>query len=212
MQDNERMNSILDIAFNLCLEKGYSATSIRTICQLAEIEAPTLYYFFKSKKGLFQTIATILWGDYELKNIKMLRQYEAMKPLDRLYYVFIYSVQYALENPSDIKFYMRYSLFPPLELLDDIQKFLNKFQVRKEQMTTKIIVECIDQGIIKFDFYKAQSIFWNFINHHTFDVIFSNWVPCQEELNELWCEFVTCKFKIGKCDSDIINSLTYTNK
>ena len=46
-------DDILDIAMQLFLEKGYSATSTSDICVAAEISKPTLYYYFHSKRHLF---------------------------------------------------------------------------------------------------------------------------------------------------------------
>lgn len=53
---DEKIEKIKKTAFDFFLETGYEAATIRMICKAAEIEAPTLYYFFKSKKGLFLTI------------------------------------------------------------------------------------------------------------------------------------------------------------
>ena len=52
---DEKIEKIKKTAFDFFLETGYEAATIRMICKAAEIEAPTLYYFFKSKKGLFLT-------------------------------------------------------------------------------------------------------------------------------------------------------------
>ncbi|HBL84513.1 MAG: hypothetical protein A2Y17_01105 [Clostridiales bacterium GWF2_38_85] len=204
MHDNDRMNSILEIAFDLFLEKGYSATSIRTICQLAEIEAPTLYYFFNSKKGLFDAIATRLWNGYNLFSSDVLKKLADMEPLKKLYFIYRFSINYALTNPHDIKFYIRYSLFPPEELADNIKKHLRNLQLRKEQMTMKAIVEFIDKGIIKIEFLKAQYQYWNFINHCIYDVIFSEWKPDEDELIETWHSFVKYSYEIDE--------LNYINK
>jgi AcrR family transcriptional regulator len=48
-----KKDSILQIAMELFLEKGYSATSTNDICAAAKINKPTLYYYFESKRHLF---------------------------------------------------------------------------------------------------------------------------------------------------------------
>jgi AcrR family transcriptional regulator len=48
-----KKDSILQIAMELFLEKGYSATSTNDICAAARINKPTLYYYFESKRHLF---------------------------------------------------------------------------------------------------------------------------------------------------------------
>ncbi|HYH00603.1 MAG TPA: TetR/AcrR family transcriptional regulator [Terriglobales bacterium] len=47
---------ILDAALQLFSEKGYEATSTREICELAGITKPTLYYFYKSKEGVYREL------------------------------------------------------------------------------------------------------------------------------------------------------------
>ncbi|MBX7168641.1 MAG: TetR/AcrR family transcriptional regulator [Pirellulales bacterium] len=39
--------------------KGYDATSVRDIVEACHVTKPTLYYYFKSKKGLAQALVTV---------------------------------------------------------------------------------------------------------------------------------------------------------
>lgn len=48
-----KREKILETAMQLFLEKGYSATSTNDICVAANINKPTLYYYFHSKRRLF---------------------------------------------------------------------------------------------------------------------------------------------------------------
>lgn len=47
-------NRILEAALTLFAEKGFDATSIREICEVAGITRPTLYYFYENKEGLYR--------------------------------------------------------------------------------------------------------------------------------------------------------------
>jgi AcrR family transcriptional regulator len=47
---------ILSTALDLFAVKGYDATSVREICEAAEITKPTLYHFFGSKEGVLQAL------------------------------------------------------------------------------------------------------------------------------------------------------------
>lgn len=49
-------NAILGAARDLFTRKGFANTSVREICQNAEVTAPSLYYHFGDKKGLFQGV------------------------------------------------------------------------------------------------------------------------------------------------------------
>ncbi len=53
LRSNDR---ILQRALGLFSEKGYDATSVREICEAAEITKPTLYHFYGSKEGVYRAI------------------------------------------------------------------------------------------------------------------------------------------------------------
>ena len=47
---------LLDTATELFAEKGYAGASVREIVEKAGVSKPVLYYYFKSKEGLFYAI------------------------------------------------------------------------------------------------------------------------------------------------------------
>ena len=47
---------LLDTAISIFAEKGYAGTSVREIVEQAGVSKPVLYYYFKSKEGLFLAI------------------------------------------------------------------------------------------------------------------------------------------------------------
>ncbi len=47
---------ILNKALELFSTKGYDATSVREICEAAEITKPTLYHFYGSKEGVYRAL------------------------------------------------------------------------------------------------------------------------------------------------------------
>ena len=47
---------ILDVALNSFSKKGYSAVSIRDICGEVGIKESTIYYHFKNKQAIFETL------------------------------------------------------------------------------------------------------------------------------------------------------------
>lgn len=51
---------LLETASHLFAEKGYALTSVREIVARAGVSKPVLYYYYKSKKGLFYAI--LEWG------------------------------------------------------------------------------------------------------------------------------------------------------
>ena len=50
---SESRDKILQVATQLFLKKSYHGTTTNEICMAAEINPPTLYYYFKSKRHLF---------------------------------------------------------------------------------------------------------------------------------------------------------------
>ena len=57
--DVEQLNSrerVLETAIGMVAEKGYAGTSVREIVECAGVSKPVLYYYFKSKEGLFLAI------------------------------------------------------------------------------------------------------------------------------------------------------------
>ena len=55
LEPNARQR-LLDTATELFAEKGYAGTSVREIVERAGVSKPVLYYYFKSKQGLFYAI------------------------------------------------------------------------------------------------------------------------------------------------------------
>jgi AcrR family transcriptional regulator len=47
---------ILNKALELFSKKGYDATSVREICEAADITKPTLYHFYGSKEGVYRSL------------------------------------------------------------------------------------------------------------------------------------------------------------
>ncbi len=52
----ESRQQILDAALSLFAQKGYAATSVREIVDAVGITAPSLYYYFGSKEGLYMEL------------------------------------------------------------------------------------------------------------------------------------------------------------
>jgi AcrR family transcriptional regulator len=56
-QAGDHSKRILQVAARLFSEKGYSNVSIRDVCREAKITPPMIYYYFGSKKNLFNAVA-----------------------------------------------------------------------------------------------------------------------------------------------------------
>lgn len=55
-QEPKAREKLLETAIRIFAEKGYAGTSVREIAEKAGVSKPVLYYYFKSKEGLFLAI------------------------------------------------------------------------------------------------------------------------------------------------------------
>lgn len=56
-QERDTAEKILSAASRLFVERGFANVSIRDLCREAGTTAPVVYYYFGSKKGLFDAVA-----------------------------------------------------------------------------------------------------------------------------------------------------------
>ena len=182
---DEKVKKIKQTAFHFFLEIGYEATTIRMICKAIGIESPTLYYFFKSKKGLFLDIKNELEEEYR-KQIIGLSLDNEKTPEDALKKYYKFCIQYAISNPDKTRFYLRHHLFRPVELKDEIEECIQNTTEEKRQLCAKYLKTCIASKNIDYSVDEMFEKYSNFIDNSTFNIIFSNWQPTEEEVNRAW--------------------------
>ncbi len=181
----DKKRKILKIAFDLFLNTGFDATTVRQICKRANIEAPTLYYYFKSKKGVFFAVIDEILKEYQA----LLKQHlseDCTVPFEKLYKFYKFSVKYSLEHELETKFYLRYRLFIPEELKEDIDKYMKFTYSQKENIFMEPLAQLISIGEVQDKLEVAFQKYVNFIDSCTFNVIFSGWHPDDEELERIW--------------------------
>lgn len=181
----DKKAKILEVAFDLFLNVGFDATTVRQLCQKANIEAPTLYYYFKSKKGVFFAVIDEILQDYQ----NLLKQHlneASSDPFEKLYGFFKFSVKYSLEHELETKFYLRYRLFRPEDLKEDIERHMNYTYGQKKNIFIEPLSECISTGVIHENIEVVFQKYVNFIDSCTFNIIFSGWRPYDTELERIW--------------------------
>ena len=193
MDSSRKREKIEKIAFRLFLEKGYNETGIREICAKAGIEAPTLYYFYGSKKGLFFYLAKKLHTKFLSTNNDMAIFNPDENPEEALYNMLQNRIVFTANHTMETRFYLRYTLFPPQELKEDIQKFIAETSAAKKEFAFRCFTECKRRGLIKVEAEVAVKYFLKFINNNAFDIIFSGWNPSQAEIKNLWEMFFKCR-------------------
>lgn len=189
MDREEKIRHIQKVAFKLFLDNGYEATTIRKICKKAEVEAPSIYNFFNSKKGLFLSIVSSLWEKHTEESDSYFINIQGSASNQKLYAFFKFSIKYAIENLDEARFFLRFSLFPPSELKKNIEILLLQQQTYKLNQIASIVGDCIHEGLIDTSLEQATASFIKYVNCNTFDIVFTHWAPSEEELLESWKTF-----------------------
>ena len=190
VQDGGKAAKLLEVAFQLFLEHGYEATGIRSICKAADTELTMLYYHFGSKKGLFLALAHDLRKDYDAEFAK---HRICENPADFLRDHFLFAMHYTMEHLPQTRFFLRYSLFPPQELKEEITAFLEGNTKARNELLLPYVEACVCQGLIGIPLDETLRTYLKFVNNNTFDVVFSGWTPGDEELLHLWQVFERCR-------------------
>jgi AcrR family transcriptional regulator len=83
---------ILNKALELFSTKGYDATSVREICEAAEITKPTLYHFYGSKEGVYRALVEGALQEYKERLVRQVdapgSPRERLKAIARDYFAF----------------------------------------------------------------------------------------------------------------------------
>jgi AcrR family transcriptional regulator len=62
IQDGSASQRLLNAAADLFVAKGYAGTAVREIVAAAGVSKPVLYYYFKSKDGIYLALMERLWN------------------------------------------------------------------------------------------------------------------------------------------------------
>ncbi len=97
---------ILQVASKMFAEKGFANVSVRDICKETGTTAPVIYYYFGSKKGLFDAVARkkISMSDFIDKLAKASASSDPKKGLESFISTYLTSFP---EHTFDIGLYMR---------------------------------------------------------------------------------------------------------
>lgn len=97
---------ILQVASRLFAEKGFANSSVRDICKETGTTAPVIYYYFGSKKGLFDAVARrkVTMGDFISRLEKVSAAPDPRKGLESFIATYLSSFP---EHAFDPGLYMR---------------------------------------------------------------------------------------------------------
>ncbi len=75
--DTDPQTRILDAAENAVAEKGFAGASLRHIVREARVNLATVYYYFRSKRGLMEAVLKRRIGPLREEHLALLREFEA---------------------------------------------------------------------------------------------------------------------------------------
>jgi AcrR family transcriptional regulator len=73
----DRQTRILDAAENAIAEQGFAGASLRDIVTAARVNLATVYYYFRSKRGLMEAVLKRRLDPLRQEHLALLRQFEA---------------------------------------------------------------------------------------------------------------------------------------
>jgi AcrR family transcriptional regulator len=152
--------SILAVARELFLLKGFEATTIRNIAEKIEYSPSTIYQHFKDKNEIFYTIHSEAFAEL----VRYLNASEIHKnPMDQLIALGQIYIQFALENPElyDLMFIME----APIDFLNYLED-TNWIEGKTAfDYLKSIIANCIKQGlIIETDLESLSYLVWSTVH------------------------------------------------
>ena len=137
----EARDRLVAAALNQFTRSGYAATSVRELCEAAGVTKPVLYYYFKSKEGLYLEIMNGIGQLFDQRVAELSCSTGTVR--QRLIHFFTGMFDGASENLSVIK--LAYMIFfgPPQGApFVDFHRFFDQMLA----ITESLIAEGIEQG------------------------------------------------------------------
>jgi TetR/AcrR family transcriptional regulator len=133
---------ILQVASRMFAEKGFANVSVRDICRETETTAPVIYYYFGSKKGLFDAVARkqISMTDLIQKLSSASKAADPRKGLETFVSTYLSSFP---EHTFDIGLYMRDSATLDKHSAQMVSEDLEKITGIAEELVQKAMAKGI---------------------------------------------------------------------
>ena len=147
-EHRQTADRILQVASKMFAEKGFANVSVRDLCKVTGTTAPVIYYYFGSKKGLFDAVARkkITMGDFIQKLSSAARPEDPARGLEGFISTYLSSFP---EHTFDIGLYMRDSA--------TLDKRSAKMVFEDLEKIKGIATELIESAMAKGVFRKADA-------------------------------------------------------
>ena len=154
-------DKILDAALFEYVNYGYAGADMDRISKNANVAKGLMYYYFQSKRELFQKLFRIMFDNAISLSLDILNNCKDSTPVEKLAYYLYAIFAENKKNPMFIRFFLRfpfdtYAVFGPDNWQEGIQGSALQIKALKE-----IINEGIEQKQIPFmDAENAANSFW----------------------------------------------------
>lgn len=139
----ERKKQILDATLTVYVRYGYHGTDMDTVAEKAQLAKGLVYYYYKTKKELFEALCTWMFEEGYLFSNNLLNNVEGKEPVEQLM-AYVYGIFGAnIANPRMVQFFIRlpfdaYAIFEPNQWDEGAVK---------SDMHRKALTDIIQRGI-----------------------------------------------------------------
>jgi AcrR family transcriptional regulator len=135
---------IVAAALRLFSEKGYAATSLREIAEAARTTKPMIYYYFKSKEGLYaSTLGDLLQGFADAIDRAT---HEGDSPVERIRAFADVYLHYFQQREAHIAFMVREVFGLGADIMHEFGRNLEQ---RIRSRLRRIVEEGVQQGVFR---------------------------------------------------------------
>jgi AcrR family transcriptional regulator len=135
---------LLETATELFAEKGYAGTSVREIVGKAGVSKPVLYYYFKSKEGLFYAILD--WAS-EVQQVVLNQIFDSRGSVLERYIFFYRRIYEGIRQYHSLYILIHSLIYGPPQGIPDYD--LGKYQRKMLDAVKRIYAEGMSSGEIR---------------------------------------------------------------
>ncbi|MGY3716855.1 TetR/AcrR family transcriptional regulator [Sutcliffiella cohnii] len=139
---------IIEAAKRSFAQHGYEGTTLAQIAKEVGIQKPSIYNHFKSKNDLYLYVADTVMDALLMRMKDTFEQHINDNLETRLYLLFKNSCNFIL-NKQEGMMYVRFLLFPPLELKEEAKAIVKRGDNAIEEIINKFYTEGKDKGILR---------------------------------------------------------------
>ncbi|MHA6260315.1 TetR/AcrR family transcriptional regulator [Sporosarcina sp. CAU 1771] len=146
-----RKKEIKEVALRMFAMKGYEETSLSMIANEVGIKTPSIYAFYKNKESIFLTALHDVLHDH-FEHIK--NSADSLSDVgaeEKLFKILQEMYAYHLREKEKTTFFLRFMLFSPEGLKDQIHEEFIKSDKFLEGILREIFIDAMDKDEIKSD-------------------------------------------------------------